>query len=127
MVCRVPKKLIFLSYRRFKKNLALKEGNRHNTLLKEACYLARQHKLNDETRKELTDKYRNLEKPFPLKEIIETLDSAASYAKEYPIYPRLDNEAMEDALEALGVECRYNLRSSRAELRHEGGRLGAYK
>ena len=94
-----------------------KEGTRHNTLLKEACDLARQHKLNDETRKELTDKYRNLETPFPLKEIIETFDSAASYAKEYPIYPRLDNEAMEDALEELGVECRYNLRSSRAELR----------
>ena len=97
-----------------------KEGTRHNTLLKEACDLARQHKLNDETRKELTDKYRNLEKPFPLKEIIETLDSAASYAKEYPIYPRLDNEAMEAAFENLGVECRYNLRSSRAELRHKG-------
>ena len=39
---------------------------------------------------------------------------------EVPIYPRLDDEALEDALEALGVECRYNLRSSRAELRHEG-------
>ena len=33
------------------------------------------------------------------------------------VYPRLDNEALENALEALGVECRYNLRSSRAELR----------
>ena len=33
----------------------------------------------------------------------------------------MDDEALKDALEELGVECRYNLRSARAELRHDEG------
>ena len=102
----------------FQKESSPKEGNRNNTLYSEARTLAREGELNDETRKELIDKY--LATGLEPNEIIETLDSAAKCAGEVPIYPRLDDEALEDALEALGVECRYNLRSSRAELRHEG-------
>ena len=92
-----------------------KEGTRNNSLYSEACPLARQLKLNDEKREKLTAKYLDL--GLPLNEIIDTLDSAAECAGEDPIYPRLDDEALKDALEALGVECRYNLRSSLAELR----------
>ena len=102
----------------FKKESSPKEGNRNNTLYSEASSLARQLKLNDETRAKLTDKYLDL--GLPLNEIKDTLDSAAKCAGEDPIYPRLDDEALKDALEVLGVEYRYNLRSSRAELR-EGG------
>ena len=102
----------------FQKESSPKEGNRNNTLYNEARTLARKGELNDETRKELTDKY--LATGLPLNEIIETLDSAAKCADEDPIYPRLDDEALKNAFEVLGLECRYNLRSSRAELR-EGG------
>ena len=94
-----------------------KEGNRNNVLYGEARTLARKGELNDETRKELTARYLDL--GLPLNEIIDSLDSAAKYAGEDPIYPRLDNEALKNALEVLGVECRYNLRSSRAELRQD--------
>ena len=104
----------------FKKESSLKEGNRNNSLFDEARTLARKLKLTDEARKALTDKYLNLDEPLPLNEIIETLDSAAKYAGEVPIYPRLDDDALKNALAVLRVECRYNLRSSRAELRQEG-------
>ena len=95
-----------------------KEGNRNNVLYGEARTLARKGELNDETRKELTDKYLGL--GLEPNEIRDTLDSAAECAGEVPIYPRLNDEALEDALKLLGVECRYNLRSSRAELRQKG-------
>ena len=96
------------------KESVLKEGNRNNSLFDEARDLERKGLLTDEKRKELIVKYRKVD--LPLAEILTTLESGRKAGKKNPIFPRLDDDALKNVLEILGIECRYNSRSYRAEL-----------